>query len=437
LSFPGAYHEKVTTASDGTFAFRLVPSKEASHQLSVIIPGYSGNTTVAYAVPGRVTEYNLTVREDVTSMEKVQGRVVDTEDQTISGALVRIEGFSPIVTDSQGSFTLVAPDREGTRTVTVSSPGFFTTLTSIDILPGETVTFDLLLGVPDSQATSVSGMVVRADDSKGIEGVTVRLGWSGSTTWTYKTITSEDGSFEFRMVPREWGSVRITVTSGEFKPDMAITTLSVSGPTFVTFALARIQVETPEEPILTKEEAKAVGLGVGATMAAFAAIAATEVGRVALMGLILVPLYTKIKREKVMDHFVRGRIYEYIVSNPGVNYSAIKEQFTLTNGTVTYHLSMLERQEFIRARQDGIYKRYFANGKGASHIDVEPMSVQLSIAKAIRAKPGMTQKQIAKQLGSSKQLISYHIRRMKKDGLLDTRRDGRSMKVFPNPHTPE
>jgi DNA-binding MarR family transcriptional regulator len=65
------------------------------------------------------------------------------------------------------------------------------------------------------------------------------------------------------------------------------------------------------------------------------------------------------------------------------------------------------------------------------------MSVQLSIAKAIREAPGMTQKEIAKRLGTSKQLVSYHIRRMVKDGQLDTRRDGRTIKVFPNHLTPE
>jgi predicted transcriptional regulator len=138
-----------------------------------------------------------------------------------------------------------------------------------------------------------------------------------------------------------------------------------------------------------------------------------------------------------MDHFVRGRIYEFVCQNPGVNYSAIKKQFKLTNGTVTYHLSMLERQEFIRAKQDGIYKRYFPNNGGPAASDVEPMSLQLTIAKAIRERPGMTQKEIAKRLKSSKQLVSYHIRRMKKDGQVDTRRDGRSVRVYPNHLTPE
>ena len=203
------------------------------------------------------------------------------------------------------------------------------------------------------------------------------------------------------------------------------------------FYLKELEPVKAPEPLITREEARDVGVGVGVAVAAIALVMLTEVGKVALLGLLLVPLYTKIKREKVMDHFIRGRIYEYICRNPGVNYSAIKSQFDLTNGTVTYHLSMLERQEFIRAKLDGIYKRYFPNNGGPSASSVEPMSLQLSIARVVRERPGMTQKEIAKRLGSSKQLVSYHIRNMRESGELDAKRDGRSVRIFPNPRTPE
>jgi predicted transcriptional regulator len=231
--------------------------------------------------------------------------------------------------------------------------------------------------------------------------------------------------------------VTVTVSAEGYWADKHDEMLRDTEPTWFEFYLRRDEVIAPEEPMVTEQQARQVGVGVGITIAVIAAIFATEVGKVALLGLLLVPLYTKIKREKVMDHFIRGRIYEFIVSNPGVNYSSIKEQFKLTNGTVTYHLSMLERQEFIRAKQDGIYKRYFSNNGGPAVSDVQPMSLQLSIAKAVREKPGMTQKEIAMLLGSSKQLVSYHIRNMKNDGLLDTHRDGRSVRIYPNPQTPD
>jgi hypothetical protein len=64
---------------------------------------------------------------------------------------------------------------------------------------------------------------------------------------------------------------------------------------------------------------------------------------------LVIPLYTKIRREEVLDHFTRGRIYGMIESSPGVHYTLIKKKVGVGNGTLTYHLSTLEREGFIRA----------------------------------------------------------------------------------------
>ncbi len=47
----------------------------------------------------------------------------------------------------------------------------------------------------------------------------------------------------------------------------------------------------------------------------------TEAGRYRFLGL-LVPLYTKLKKEEILDDFTRGKIYGYIVANPGDNYNS-------------------------------------------------------------------------------------------------------------------
>jgi predicted transcriptional regulator/protocatechuate 3,4-dioxygenase beta subunit len=437
LTRGGAFNERAITGPDGSFAFRLVPSMDGPYQLSTVIPGYSGASTDAFAMPGSSTYYTLTVKEDVLSIETMVGHVTSVDGQPMASAVVEIEGFSPLLTDANGTFIQVAAEMEGIRRVFASSPGFETAWVDVNVPPGMVAVLNITLVVKDDQTTTVTGFVVEADDGKPLQGATVRLGWVGSSSWTFETTTDSKGNFEFHGIPLAWHAITMIVSHEGFYPDSADFALSPTEGTWVVFSMQRIEVDVPEEPTMTQEQRRAVGVSVGVTIATLAAIAATEVGRVALLGLLLVPLYTKIKRERVMDHFVRGRMYEYICQNPGVNYSSIKEQFKLTNGTVTYHLSMLERQEFIRSKLDGIYKRYFANGKGQSYSDVEPMSVQLSIAKAIREKPGMTQKEIARHLGSSKQLISYHIRKMRDEGTLETRRKGRAVKVFPNHLTPE
>jgi len=437
ISMGGALHRVTATGADGAFAFQLVPAEDAPYELSAVAAGFDGVTVEATVVGGRTTRHNLTVREDVTSVETITGKVVSADGLPMANSVVRVGGTRTILTNANGTFVLAGEDLEGRWVVTASLPGFESTHRIVEVHPGTTVRVDLTMAVMDAKATSVGGTVLRASSGKPMEGAVVRLGRSAATDWTFETTTGPDGSFAFSAVPMAWGGVSVTVTCEGFHDDVAHAALSGSQATWVDFYMQRVVVPEPEEPALTGTQAKRIGAGASITIGALAIILMTEVGRAALLGLVLVPLYTKIKREKVMDHFVRGRIYEFVCQNPGVNYSAIKEQFKLTNGTVTYHLSMLERQEFIRAKQDGIYKRYFANNGGTPASDVEPMSLQLTIAKAIRERPGMTQKEIAKRVGSSKQLVSYHIRRMRKEGQLETRRHGRSVRVFPNHLTPE
>jgi predicted transcriptional regulator len=437
LSYGGAYHKIALTGTDGAFAFLLVPETDEPYTLSAVVEGYDGTSIEVFPEGGWTINRKLMVTEDVTSVEIIQGIVTSNEGLPMANAVVRVGGTNTILTDANGSYILVSEDLEGRWSISASFSGFETTHQIVELLPGGTKTVDMTLDVMDAQATSVSGRVQRASDGKPMTDVRVRLGWSGSSSWTFEATTGNNGEFTFHGVPMAWGGVIVTVTAEGYHDRVVPTLLSESEGTWLEFYMQSVVTPEPDEPVMTETEARRIGAGVSITIGALAIILMTEVGRVALLGLILVPLYTKIKREKVMDHFVRGRIYEFVCQNPGVNYSAIKEQFKLTNGTVTYHLSMLERQEFIRAKQDGIYKRYFPNNGGPSPSDVEPMSLQLSIARAIRKRPGMTQKEISKHLRSSKQLVSYHIRRMKKDGQLETRRDGRSVRVYPNHLTPE
>ena len=97
-----------------------------------------------------------------------------------------------------------------------------------------------------------------------------------------------------------------------------------------------------------------VGCGIG--IAAF--LGATEVGYFSLISLFL-PLYVRLKKKDVLSHFTRGQIFGYIQANPGTHYNAIIQDLRLHNGVGAYHLSVLEREGFIRSLRDGIYKRFY------------------------------------------------------------------------------
>jgi DNA-binding MarR family transcriptional regulator/protocatechuate 3,4-dioxygenase beta subunit len=433
LSRGGAFHEAALTGEGGDFAFQRLPVADGPYELSVVREGYDGANVEALVLPGGTVFFNLTVREDVPTTETLVGILTSRSGMPLPGAVAMVAGFEPAVTDQEGRFVISDALLEGARTLVATAPGFSPASVQVDIVPGATAWANLTLDVSPADFAIVTGTVASARDGRPLEGALVQLGWEGSGGWALEARTGRNGSFTLLGVPASRGRISVTASMEGYRTDTAELEVQAGSVTQSTLALSPAEPAVKERPVMSQREKAVIGVSAGAAAATIGALLATEVGRVALMGLLLVPLYTKIRRERMMDHFVRGRIYEHICQNPGVNYSAIKQRFNLTNGTVTYHLLMLERQEFIRSRQDGIYKRYFKEGTGASLMEQSPMSLQRAILRIVGERPGISQKDIARELGSSKQLVSYYIRNLRKEGLVETHRSGRSVLVFQGP----
>lgn len=190
-------------------------------------------------------------------------------------------------------------------------------------------------------------------------------------------------------------------------------------------------VPPPEE----EEEIPFVYFQLGALLAAFAsmAVASTESAGFSLFKIFAFPLYSRIKKDEVLDHFVRGQIYGYIVSNPGKHYNSIREKLQVTNGTLSYHLRTLEVQGFIKSRKESIYRRFypiemkFPRDKGVKLSDM-----QITILAALRRRPAPTQKDIAEDLGISQQVASYNLRILARKGLVQVRKEGRKRMYYPD-----
>ena len=184
-----------------------------------------------------------------------------------------------------------------------------------------------------------------------------------------------------------------------------------------------------ERPILSRPET-AVGAGIGAAL--LAALASTEFGRYGLSSVIVFPLYSRLKKEEVLDHFVRGQIYGYIMSHPGEHYNSLKDALKVTNGTLAHHLRTLEMQGFVKSDRDGIFKRFYPiemqvpRNKGIRLSDLQHHMLGL-----IRADGGPTQHEIAVRMGVSQQTVSYNLRHLSREGLVRMEKDGRMKRYFP------
>jgi WD40 repeat protein len=161
-------------------------------------------------------------------------------------------------------------------------------------------------------------------------------------------------------------------------------------------------------------------------------LGSTEVGKLALLTLIL-PLYTRLKKEEILDNEIRGMIRGYIIANPGDNYNSIKRALGLNNGALAYHLQVLEKARIIKSRQNGMYKRFYPasmnvpkeNGTQISEIQ------RLVLIKSMES-PGISQKEIAKLLGLSKGVINYHVRILNGKKMLRVEKRGKRTQCYVN-----
>ena len=139
---------------------------------------------------------------------------------------------------------------------------------------------------------------------------------------------------------------------------------------------------------------------------------------------LFAPLYTRIKKKHVLDHFTRGRIYGYIETNPGAHYNIIRDALSLNNGSLTYHLRMLEKTEYINSKKAGKCRYFYPSSMNISEKN-GLSNLQNSILEKIVEAPDITQKEIADETGVSQQVISYNVKNMMKNGVLKTKKNGR------------
>jgi predicted transcriptional regulator len=163
----------------------------------------------------------------------------------------------------------------------------------------------------------------------------------------------------------------------------------------------------------------------GMTFVSIAAAMSVEVTRYSLLLLVL-PLYARLRGNKVLDNKTRLAIHGLVIENPGLHYNEIIREFGLTNGVAAYHLDVLEREGFLRSVRDGTLRRFFSTAtKVPQGFKLTPEEVRERIIEIVDENPGIPQKMIVDELGIGRTVAGYHLNGLVKDGYLDTRRKGR------------
>jgi DNA-binding MarR family transcriptional regulator len=190
-----------------------------------------------------------------------------------------------------------------------------------------------------------------------------------------------------------------------------------------------VVVFAPSPPLRLEDGTEAVSIGLGVLIAA--AVFSTEAGWYAMFRTLVFPLYTRLKKEEILDHFVRGQIYGFVMSHPGEHYNAIREHLKVTNGTLSHHLRTLEMQGFIKSSRDGVLKRFYPQDMRIPRDKgIKLSDLQMGMVEVIKNSDGATQAEICRELGVSQQCVSYNLRNLSREGVLRFERDGRAKKYF-------
>ncbi|NPE27832.1 winged helix-turn-helix transcriptional regulator [Methanococcoides sp. SA1] len=126
----------------------------------------------------------------------------------------------------------------------------------------------------------------------------------------------------------------------------------------------------------------------------------------------------------------RNDVFDHIVSNPGCSVADISHGLELNRGTVKYHLKKLRNEHKIILSDHGSSPRFFQNSSVCSKQTqiIAPFlqdENQKRILLMIRDKPGITNNEISEELSITNSTVSYHLRKMITNELLQAEKDGR------------
>lgn len=191
-----------------------------------------------------------------------------------------------------------------------------------------------------------------------------------------------------------------------------------SGAVLFTF-LSGIPIVVDHELVLAPWLVGTIVIAVAVPLIVAGAIAVSPESALVIVQFLIVPLYMRLRGSEVLDSFNRGRIYGHISAQPGCSFSDLKSALGVGNGTLAYHLMVLERLELVKSTKGGKLRRYYPQGVSASiRKDQYLGKTEAMVLNELISKGPMSISSLAAALGVSRQRVHYNARLLLKRGLV-------------------
>jgi DNA-binding MarR family transcriptional regulator len=146
----------------------------------------------------------------------------------------------------------------------------------------------------------------------------------------------------------------------------------------------------------------------------------------------LVPFYSKLSPDRVLQNQSRAQLYNMVSSQPGITFGTLARVLSIAPGTAEYHLRILERENYLRSRKCGKFIRYYPYEMATSPYT----PVQQKILNSLAIEPDQSQTDLAEQVGVSKQVVNYNLKQLRDFGVVNEHKQGTKIICRLNSETP-
>ncbi len=130
----------------------------------------------------------------------------------------------------------------------------------------------------------------------------------------------------------------------------------------------------------------------------------------------------------------------YLRAIPGDHFRSVARNLGLSVGEARHHLDRLIRDGYVVERKDPARSRYYLRSRHADPERNELFSRQwafrdlrIRVLTKVRSRGPSSGREVAAELGISRQLASYHLARLEEMGFVH--RDGRRFRATSGPET--
>ncbi|WP_214020673.1 winged helix-turn-helix transcriptional regulator [Methanoculleus sp.] len=133
--------------------------------------------------------------------------------------------------------------------------------------------------------------------------------------------------------------------------------------------------------------------------------------------------YRHIAKRAALEHETRTAIYDHVRTHPGIRLGTLAQDLGINRGTLRYHLGKLQEFGMIATATVEGRTGYFENRQKYSVLE-EKVLIHFrnpntrELLAILLESPGASRRELAERLGITASSVSWHLRRLKADGIV-------------------